>query len=128
MTPHTAVAYWLRTGGPERAIDALVETTTSTAPVQAAPTGTRFYCAASVSDERRRSAHDSGDGKPPRKRCRYCKGELVSQAGTYGVFTWRGDGRYPLADAHATFPRESTADRYATRDTTYVVRWLVDIG
>ena len=78
--------------------------------------------------------HTSGNGKPARKRCEYCKGAFAVMTGLWGVFVWTGDGRYPRKDAERTYVREQAAqDRAdllnATRDTDkcrggYVVRWI----
>lgn len=65
------------------------------------------------------------DGIPPRK-CRECGGWLLVLAGTYGVFVHTGTGRYPLADAVATFDRESKARRHAETDSRFVVRFVSD--
>jgi hypothetical protein len=59
-----------------------------------------------------------------RTKCKYCGSQIYTQQGLWGVFTWTGDGRYSLADAHRTFVRKSAADKYTTNDETYVVRWL----
>lgn len=69
---------------------------------------------------------DRGAGKgAPGGKCRRCKSALTVQRGVYGVFSWTGTGRYPLEDAHATFLRESAAEKRATRDARHVVRWVV---
>lgn len=69
--------------------------------------------------------HTSGDGAPKRKRCAYCGGSLYTSAGTWGVFVWTGDGRYPLDNAVCTFTRQTKADAYATATRPdYVVRWV----
>lgn len=77
--------------------------------------------------------HKSGYGKPRSKRCTYCGGAWLVEDGVHGVFTWRGDGRYPLADAVKTFVREAAASRYAETanidlvargEVCLVVRWL----
>lgn len=85
-----------------------------------ASTGKRHYCTSGSG-----YPHTSGDGAAKRKKCAYCGGAIVIQPGVYGVFVWRGDGRYRLDDAVATFARERTADAYTARDGRYVVRWLV---
>lgn len=67
----------------------------------------------------------NGNGKPTRKKCRYCGGSLCIEQGLWGVFSWRGDGRYPVENAHRTFVRESVADTWATATSPdYVVRWI----
>lgn len=67
--------------------------------------------------------HDVGPGKGPRK-CRTCGGAIRIMEGVYGVFVWRGDGRYPLADAVKTFTVEAAAERHTTKDERYVVRFV----
>ena len=69
-------------------------------------------------------AHDRGQGKPTRKRCRYCKGSFIISEGQYGVFVWRGDGHYPLANAVAVFQREIAATAHTMTNPDYVVRWI----
>ena len=44
--------------------------------------------------------------------------------GVYGVFEWRGDGRYPIADAVSTHEREAAAEREASKDDRLVVRFV----
>lgn len=76
--------------------------------------------------------HTRGDGAPKRKKCAYCGGAVLTYAGTYGVFVWRGDGRYPLAEAVRTFERERAAETWAQRNSRkypdaaggLVVRWI----
>jgi hypothetical protein len=70
--------------------------------------------------------HTHGNGAPKRKKCAYCGGVLYTITGLWGVFTWRGDGRYFHDGAHETFASEVKADAYATTNDTYVVRWLPD--
>ncbi len=77
--------------------------------------------------------HTRGNGKPRTKRCTYCGGRLVEVTGLWGVFEWRGDGRYRLADAIRTFTIESRADAWtrsqagmATYPAGLVVRWMPD--
>lgn len=67
--------------------------------------------------------HTRGDGLPKRRTCAYCRGRLVTETGTWGVYTWTGTGRYPLRDAIRTFRREKAADEFAMTDETLVVRW-----
>lgn len=74
------------------------------------PVGTRHFCPSSWG-----YGCDRGDGKAPRKRCRRCGGQLVSVPVTYGVYVWRGDGRYREDDALALFARESAANRWIER-------------
>lgn len=66
---------------------------------------------------------DHGDGKPRRSKCGYCGSPLHIETGLWGVFTWRGDNRYPEADAHRTFARKSAADKWA-HERELVVRWI----
>lgn len=66
--------------------------------------------------------HDKGEGSPPRKRCRYCRGEFNVQEGLWGVFVWRGDGHYPMADAVETSSSLRGAERLAV--DALVVRWI----
>lgn len=81
--------------------------------------------------------HTQGNGKPTRKRCRWCGGELVTQTGQWGVFAWTGTGRYPADEAESTYLSERAADRrtdkLALRDIAqplnapeggWVVRWI----
>jgi hypothetical protein len=56
---------------------------------------------------------------------------LAVQRGTYGVFAWRGDGRYALADAIKVFAREAKANAYvdtaaSTHPGGVVVRWICE--
>lgn len=66
----------------------------------------------------------SGNGAPTRKRCAHCGAALRVMRGTWGVFKWRADGRYPGEIAVKVFTRESAAERFTTKDTSYVVRWI----
>jgi len=84
------------------------------------PVGRRHYCAAGDG-----YPHASGDGAPKRKKCAHCGGRLAVQLGCYGVFVWRGDGRYSRDNAVRLFAREARADAHTTTDPRYVVRWLV---
>jgi hypothetical protein len=65
-----------------------------------------------------------GNGKPRAARCTYCKGQLLTESGTWGVFVWRGDARYPLADALSTHKSEAAAERAARTDTSLVWRFV----
>jgi hypothetical protein len=42
----------------------------------------------------------------------------------FGIFVWRGDGRYRIENAIRTFKRRFAADRFAEKDLTgtWVVR------
>ena len=76
----------------------------------AAPQAHRHQCLSNASEH-----HCSkGEGKGPAK-CRYCGGRILIRTGTWGVFVWRGDGRYPLAAAVRTFGRLSAAENYVRR-------------
>ena len=79
--------------------------------------------------------HSQGTGRPPASgKCRYCKGGLVSETGTWGIFAWTGDGRYPAEAARETRVREGAAQALADKlnDTDpqpaspggWVVRWI----
>lgn len=83
------------------------------------PSGQRHYCTAGSS-----YPHTSGDGAAKRKKCAYCGGRLAVQHGCYGVFVWRGDGRYRAESAVALFAREGRAEAETAKDERYVVRWL----
>jgi len=76
-------------------------------------------------------SHTKGHGKARSQKCAFCRGRIYTETGLYGVFAWRGDGRYPEADAVKTFTSPVVADRYA--ETEYVkypgngglvVRWI----
>lgn len=69
--------------------------------------------------------HTSGDGAPKRKKCAYCGGQIAVYEGTYGVFVWTGDGRYPIASALSVHKTRKSADLAALaagKDT--VSRWI----
>jgi len=78
--------------------------------------------------------HDSGSGRPPRVFCRGCGGILLSAYGLYGVFAWRGDGRYPVEAAQVLRVSDAKAQAWAdahnrlpgTPKGGYVVRWVPD--
>ena len=63
--------------------------------------------------------------------CPTCHGELIEVRVTFAIVPWRGDGRYSLEDAVATYSREVMADadasrRYAEDERSpYVVRTFV---
>lgn len=84
------------------------------------PAGRRHYCTSGSG-----YPHTSGDGAAKRKKCAYCGARLAVQLGCYGVFVWRGDGRYSQTTAERLFARENAAEKHATTDPRYVVRWLV---
>lgn len=71
--------------------------------------------------------HDSGTGKPKRKRCR-CGGEFFTLAGWWGVFRWTGTGNYRLTDALSVHRSDAIADRARAKadphGETLVVRWV----
>lgn len=82
--------------------------------------GRRHYCTAG-----HYYPHTKGDGAAKRKKCAHCGGRIDVQEGVYGVFVWRGDGRYRRENAERLFAREATADAFTTTDPRFVVRWLV---
>jgi len=57
--------------------------------------------------------HTQGTGKPTRRRCGYCGGDLITERGRYHLFEHRGDGRYIGADSLADFLTQAAADRRA---------------
>lgn len=59
-----------------------------------------------------------------RKLCPGCKGRLVERVVDFGVFVWRGDGRYRREDALWVYGRELDALKRATREDDLVVREL----
>lgn len=66
---------------------------------------TRYRCSARV------SAHCvRGHGRPRTDRCRTCRAGLIVEQGWHGVFAWRGDGRYPEADAIRLFKSPTHAE------------------
>jgi hypothetical protein len=69
----------------------------------------RFYCPA-ASAAGSGLQHDSGSGQLPRKRCRGCGTVLAVKFGLYGLFPWRGDGRYRAGDAHQLLRSEAKAE------------------
>jgi hypothetical protein len=81
---------------------------------------TRYRCPLQV------TAQCWGD-QSKRKTCPGCGARQYALHGRWGVFTWRGDGRYPESDAHATYVRESAAEAFAEREGpgSYVVRWIM---
>lgn len=72
--------------------------------------------------------HDQGSGKPTRKRCSGCGGQLRIRQGKWGVFVHSsfngGDARYREQDAIATFDREAAAERLMRTDERYVTRFV----
>lgn len=80
----------------------------------------RHRCASSLG-----SVHCTrGNGRPTRQTCRHCRGILLIEKGLWGVFVWRGDGRYRLEDAISTATREAVAERRCTEENQHVVRWI----
>ena len=67
-----------------------------------------------------------GTRKPPSDKCRYCGSRLIIDTGLYGVFEWRGDGRYHEEEAKALFLTKPSAERYAEKHSAdaWVVRWI----
>lgn len=78
---------------------------------------TRYRCPLQV------TAQCWGD-KSKRASCPGCGARLHTLTGLWGVFTWRGDGRYRAEDAHRTYVRKSAADAATKTDQTWVVRWI----
>lgn len=66
------------------------------------------------------------EGKPRTKRCPACRAPWMIETGWWGVFRWRGDGRYRLEDAVATRARRYDADRRAYGNRDLVVRFVAD--
>ena len=66
----------------------------------------RHYCSLRDRPGQRSSLHTAGNGKPRSKTCTYCRGPLTTETGLWGVFEWRGDGRYRREAAEKTFARE----------------------
>ncbi len=63
-------------------------------------------------------------GKPKTKKCPNCGSVWAVHVGTYAVVVWRGDGRYRVEDAVATYARQAAAERRAKQDENLVVRFL----
>jgi hypothetical protein len=55
--------------------------------------------------------HTEGTGKPTRKRCQYCGGDLVTEHGRYHLYEHRSDGRYHAGDSLGDFLTQAAADR-----------------
>ena len=81
---------------------------------------TRYRCLLDI------SVHcTKGHGKPTRKKCAHCGGSLFVEYGLWGVFTWRGDGRYPERKAYHTSTSHTRANRWAlNKGADLVVRWI----
>lgn len=63
-------------------------------------------------------------GRPTRKKCPGCGADFIVSQGTYAVIAWRGDDRYRVEDAVATYARYSAAERRSKEDERLVVRFL----
>ncbi len=63
-------------------------------------------------------------GKPKTKKCPNCGAVWATHTGTYAVVKWRGDGRYSVEEAVATYARAGAAQRRANEDGLLVVRFL----
>lgn len=88
--------------------------------VTATKTAFRYWCPARV------SAHcQHGTGKPRAAKCHRCGSEFLVQAGIWGVFEWRGDGRYRLEDAASTYVRLASAEK--ARKGDQVVRFVASL-
>jgi hypothetical protein len=97
--------------------------------------GTRYECSLrNHTGSGLANFHGKGHGKPRSKTCTYCRGAWIITTGRWGIFEWRGDGRYALDLAIETFDREPAADKAAERVAIeriatnhaggVVVRWL----
>jgi len=87
-------------------------------------TATRHSCSLNI------SVHcTKGNGKGPASgKCRHCGGRIYTDRGVWGVFTWTGDGRYPLSNAKCTYVRQAAAETYAVvNGTELVVRWIPSV-
>ncbi len=88
----------------------------------------RYWCQHRDVVPWQRGFHSAGNGKPRSKRCTYCRGPFVTEFGLWGVFGWRGDGRYPREAAERTFTRELAAEDWrldhAGAGNSLVVRWI----
>lgn len=60
---------------------------------------------------------------PKCAKCKACGGSVYVQHGLWGVYTWRGDGRYMAVDEHRKFARKSAADKLAVANE-WVTRWI----
>lgn len=54
-----------------------------------------------------------GEGKPRVAKCRYCGGQLLLSDRWWGLFIWRGDGRYVAEDALSWHRGERAAEKAA---------------
>jgi hypothetical protein len=88
----------------------------------------RYYCSLRDKPGQLSGLHAAGNGKPRSKTCTYCRGQLVTETGLWGVFEWRGDGRYRREAAENTFTRELAAEDWRLdhtgAGTSLVVRWI----
>lgn len=73
--------------------------------------------------------HTGGTGKPKRKKCEGCGGQLRVMFGTWEVFKWRGDGNYHRRDSLAAYNNERDATEHAELlgADTHCVRWIAAI-
>ena len=53
-----------------------------------------------------------GSGVPKRRKCAWCGSGFLVEEGVYGVFEWRGDGRYKLEDAKRVYQSRLAADKF----------------
>ena len=58
------------------------------------------------------------------KRCRACGSDTYAESGLWAVVPWRGDGRYSIGQAHATYRSRTLADRRAATIPDAVVRFV----
>ena len=77
--------------------------------------------------------HTRGNGKPSRKTCQWCRGQLYTETGLWGAFHWVAGARYSdYAEDKAllTFTSEARADAYAAglyaadSRSDVVIRWI----
>lgn len=68
---------------------------------------TRYECPYGVS-----AMCESGNGKPPRDRCRACRGEFRIEHGKWAVSRWRADGVYRESDVVRFYESLPAATRY----------------
>lgn len=77
----------------------------------------RFHCPTTTCPRAAQDALGHGQVKTSRgaRVCAFCAEAVRIEHGVYGVFVWRGDGRYVLADALATRQTPHAADRERER-------------
>ena len=63
------------------------------------------------------------NGTRKAERCPACGGQVVKHVGDYGVFKWRRDGCYILADAFKVYQDPVAAKRFAD-PKNLVVRFI----